>query len=311
MKKRKLRKLRKMKNIRKNQFRDFGNWGDSLSIIENMEEIEKYFKDCETKDIVNPMDIVFAISLKSRKVSHNWGNVERNLAKTLKTLLRNKDQNFRVIIAGHEKPEMEELQHKNVEWIDVNFPAPENRHDYENDKMRKRYVIGAYLREIGYSGYFMPLDGDDWVHYRFVEYLRSQPFHDAFILNKGLMVNLSQKTMWSRYRFHHGCGSSSIFYFANEDFPKTPKLDLSMNVPFDIVLKHHPKLIVYLKEDKKSFQMIDFPLVAWVLAHGENQSMNQGWKNNKISAKKYRANEELLDNWLYEYFKINGNEKVD
>ena len=307
--------MRKRK-IRENQFRDFGNWGDSLSIKENMDEIEKYFKDSESAAdksnlMEKPIDIVFAISLKSRKVSHDWVSVERNLSATLKTLLGNTDQNYRVIIAGHEKPEIEELQHKNVEWIAVDFPAPENRQDYENDKMRKRNVIGAYLREAGYSGYFMPLDGDDWVHYRLVEYLRSQPVHDAFIFNKGLMVNLSKKTMWSRYSFHHGCGSSSIFYFVNKDFPKTAIPDISINMPFNIVLKHHPKLSVYLKEDEKSFQMINFPLVVWVLAHGDNQSMEQGWKNNRISAKKYGANKELLDNWFYEYFKISGNEEVD
>ena len=304
-----------MRKKRKLRFRDFGNCGDSLSIEENMEGIENCFLNRVTIDKINliekPIDIVFAISLKSKKVSHDWENVEKNLSKTLKTLLSNTDQNFRVIIAGHEKPEIDELQHKNVEWISVDFPAPEDRQDYEIDKMRKRNVIGAYLLEEGYSGYFMPLDGDDWVHYRFVEYLRLQPFHDAFILNKGLMVNLTKKTMWSRYNFHHGCGSSSIFYFANEDFPNTPNLDPFINIPFNIALKHHPALTVYLNEDNKSFHMINFPFVAWILAHGDNQSMEQGWKNNRISAKKYGANEELLDNWLYQYFKINGNEKVD
>ncbi|WHX98464.1 hypothetical protein [Neobacillus sp. DY30] len=301
--------MKKRKTKKRRKFRDTGNWGDSLSIKENMEEIEKFFKYRENLDKICPMekpiDIVFAISLKSKKVSHNWAIVERNLSTTLKTLLSNTDQNFRVIIAGHEKPEIEELQHKNVEWIAVDFPAPENPNDYENDKMRKRYSIGRYLSDAGYSGYFMPLDGDDWVHYRLVEYLRSLPYHDAFILDKGLMVNHFRKTMWSRYRFHYGCGSSSIFYFANEDFPKTPNLDLSNNVPFHIVLKYHPKLTVYLEEDNKSFQMINLPFVTWVLAHGDNQSMDQGWKSKKISAKKYGANEEPLENWLFEYFKIN------
>lgn len=300
----------KKKIRRKRRFSDFGNWGDTLSIKENMEEIEKYFEKNDAVDNLNmmdkPIDIVFSISLKSKKASNNWGTVERNLSRTLKTLLNNTDQNFRVIIAGHEKPDIAELQHKNIQWIDVEFSPPIKRKDYENDKMKKRNAIGSYLREIGYSGYFIPLDGDDWIHFRFVEYLRSQPLHDAYILNKGLMVNLLQETMWCRYRFHHGCGSSSIFYFANNDFPKSTNLDLSIQSPFNIVLKSHPKITVYLKRENKPFQMINLPIVTWVLAHGDNQSMAQGWKNNGISAEKYGANEEPLDNWLYEYFKING-----
>ncbi|MDQ1004177.1 hypothetical protein QFZ28_004577 [Neobacillus niacini] len=36
----------------------------------------------------------------------------------------------------------------------------------------------------------MPLDADDWVHYRFVEYIRSHLIADAFVINTGCMAKM-------------------------------------------------------------------------------------------------------------------------
>ena len=209
------------------------------------------------------------------------------------------------MIAGHEKPDIEELKHKRVTWLTVDFPPPSNHRNFTNDKMRKRKVIGAYLRKIGYSGLFMPLDADDWVHCDFVEYVRSRPHSDAYILKKGLMVNLASKEVWLRKkRFFRGCGSGAAFYFSNREFPKTTDMEDVRKTPFRIVLKGHPKVIRHLKAINKSHTMIDFPFIAWVLGHGDNNSMIKGKKDNRVSASKYGAVGEKLDKRLYEYFKI-------
>ncbi len=61
----------------------------------------------------------------------------------------------------------------------------------------------------------MPVDADDWIHYRFVVYIRSLPISDSYIFNNGFMVNLINNELWVRDRFYGGCGTSQIFYFEN------------------------------------------------------------------------------------------------
>ncbi|QMV40781.1 hypothetical protein [Cohnella cholangitidis] len=255
---------------------------------------------------MQPIGIVFAISLKSKAVSRDWVTVQNNLAKTLRSILHSSDANFRIVIAGHEKPDIEELKHEYVTWLSVDFPPPKSFHEFSRDKMSKRKVIGAYLRKIGYTGYFMPLDADDWVHYRFVEFIRSQPYSDAFVLKKGLMVNLVKDEIWLRRgRFFASCGSSAVYFFSNSDYPLSAKKPLNKS-PFLIVLNNHTRVLQHLAQHKKKHQMIDFPFITWVLAHGDNNSMLKGRRDNSISAKNYGATSEKFGDWLYDYFKIRG-----
>lgn len=255
----------------------------------------------------NKAEVAFAISLKSKKVSQNWNNVQYNLAKTLRSILNNTDPHFRVIVAGHEKPNIKEIRHKRVTWLSVNFPPPSNPKGFSTDKIRKRKVIGAYLRKIGFSGYFMPFDSDDWAHHRLVQYVRSQPPGKDFVIDTGMMVNLVKNKVWLRKkRFYIGCGSSAVFYFANKDFPLTPKTN-SVKKPFHVVLQAHPKVIRNLRTLRRPCKIVNFPLVTWVLGHGDNNSMLKGKKNNTVSAENYGSKEEKLESAFFHYFKAGKN----
>ena len=156
---------------------DLSKTSDTTFLIERLERFDDYLEENKANDSTKPNDleIAFGISLKSKKVSRNWNIVQTNLSRTLRSILNNTDQNFRIIIAGHEKPNIEEMNHDRVTWLSVSFSRPRYISQYSIDKFRKRRVIGAYLRKIGFSGYFMPLDADDWIHYRFVEFIRTTP----------------------------------------------------------------------------------------------------------------------------------------
>ncbi|UVI28628.1 glycosyltransferase family A protein [Paenibacillus spongiae] len=278
-----------------------------VSAIKQQLQTEDMFNGAEhpPKNEKHPIEVAFAISLKSKLVSRDWEKVQDNLAKTLRSILRNTDQNFRIVIAGHEKPKIEEMKHKRVTWLSVDFPPPKNSNGFSGDKMRKRKAIGVYLRKIKFSGYFMPLDADDWVHYRFVEYIRSQPRSDAFVLRRGLMINLVNKEVWLRRdRFFIGCGSSAVIYMSNEDFPRSSRKEDVRNKFFHMVLKAHTRVIQHLEERNKQYVMIDFPFITWVLAHGDNNSMIKGKKDNGVSASNYGTTGEELKKWIYDYYKV-------
>lgn len=276
-------------------------------IKKKLDEVEKYFKelnsDIETQINTSPnnKEIAFGISLKSKKVSRNWNKVQKNLSNTLKSIFRNTDQHFRVIIAGHNKPNIKELKDKRVKWLPVKFPSPTSPKGFTQDKMRKRRIIGEYLYKVGFSGYFMAVDADDWIHHRFVEYIRSQPFSNAFILENGLMTNIGRKEIWETGEFYKKCGTNALFYFSKKDFPNRKKKKGSI---FSILtLKAHPKSPDRLKKLNKDYKMITLPFVIWVLSHGDNNSMLKGNKDPGISAKDYGIQGEKLEDWFYKYFR--------
>jgi hypothetical protein len=273
------------------------------TIKERMQQVEEYFKNKRLRK--HNVKIAFAISLKSKTVSQNWDIVQSNLAKTLRSILRNTDPNFCIVIAGHEKPNIKEMQHQRVKWLTVNFQPPSSTQEFSNDKIKKRKVIGMYLRKIGFSGYFMPIDADDWVHYRLVEYVRSQPARVALILQSGVMINILRKEVWLRtHRFYIGCGSSTIFYFSKNEFPLSFIKRGARKETFHVVLKAHGKVFRNLGKINKPYKLVKFPLITWVLGNGENISMLQGKKSNNVSAENYGSKGELLNRGIYAYFKI-------
>ncbi|WHY78270.1 hypothetical protein QNH20_03640 [Neobacillus sp. WH10] len=171
-------------------------------------------------------------------------------------------------------------------------------------KFRKRIVIGAYLRKTGFAGYFMPLDADDWIHYRFVEFIRTAPVSDAFILNKGCMASLINQQVWVKDLFFIGCGSSAVFYFSNKDFPRTSRMNDVVKTKFKWAIWSHHKVTLFLKN--KNFRMVDFPFVTWVLFHGDNNSIIKRKLSSKVSPQIFNVIPENLEDWFYKYFKINN-----
>lgn len=278
------------------------------SIKERLDQLEDRLESKmlkQTRREQQDVEVLFAISLKSRTVSKDWDKVQANLAKTLRSILSNTDRHFRIVIAGHEKPTIQELDHEKVIWLPVDFPPPLDTGHFSPDKIRKRREIGAFLRREGYSGYFMPLDADDWLHYRFVEYIRSHPITDAFILNEGMMINVTSEEIWLRKGFYRGCGSSAVFYFRNEDFPPTPSREDTQKSHFVLAVTDHKTVGNRMQEMGKTLRIVKFPLAAWVLGHGDNNSVLKGKKDNGVSAKDYHTSGEHLEEWFYHYFRVN------
>ncbi|MDM5331667.1 hypothetical protein [Neobacillus sp. CF12] len=284
--------------------RDLSSDNVKQTPLEHLDQVDDYFENLKIDGYnkSNDAEVAFAISLKSKRSSRNWTRVQNNLARTLRSIINNSDQNFRIVIAGHEKPNIKEMNHERVTWLPVRFSPPTSIRKYSSDKFRKRRVIGAFLRKSGFSGYFMPLDADDWIHHRFVEFIRSHPIIDAFVMNTGCMANIKNKQIWVRERFYIGCGSSSVFYFRNSDFPRTSMKRDVMKSKFKWVVLPHGKVTNYLKN--KNYKMVNYPLVTWVVVHGDNNTMMKRKIKSSISARSYHAISENLQDWFYDYFKI-------
>ncbi len=96
------------------------------TLLEHLDQVDDYFEKIKIAENnkSNEVEVAFAISLKSKRVSRNWTRVQNNLARTLRSIINNTDQNYRIVIAGHEKPNIEEMKHERVTWLPVRFPPP-------------------------------------------------------------------------------------------------------------------------------------------------------------------------------------------
>ena len=263
---------------------------------------------CEVNTLLNNRTqckeehIYFAIPLKSKQVSKNWKVVQENLKNTLQSILNNTKKNFTILVAGHEKPSIEELNHKKVIWLPVNFSTPKSQRGFNKDKNYKLNIIGQYLKEKKKSGYIMPFDADDIVHYRFVEYVNTLPISDAYFINKGIMLNEKHKEIWLLNNFYMRCGSGGLYYFSYNSFPASYG---DRNNFIYKLIGNHQKAIKLLQKHKKNITMINHAIVLRRFGHGDNNMLLKGTLKHNVSAidfGTYGVNVESVS-FLDNYFK--------
>lgn len=172
-------------------------------------------------------NFVFAIPIAGYSNDTQWEHLSELLLRTVRSALNQRDPNFRIFIAGHERPErLDEITDERVEFISVSFDKPTSPKARRQDKTRKRWAIAARYRTLG-GGYFMYLDADDYVHRDLVGYVLEDDSRSGYFIPEGYALDYKNATLapipgaW-RKPFNHVCGSSGIVYFRERDLPRNP-----------------------------------------------------------------------------------------
>lgn len=181
----------------------------------------------------------FGIPLMPRAAARDWRLVEALLELTLASVRAQTDREFRVLIAGHDRPRSIP-DDKRFTFLRRDWPleAPESRND---DGGRKKYAIReAVLENCG--GLLMYLDADDWVDVRLVEAARGAIGPDCVggIVRRGFAVdfrNLRAAPLPHPRIFAGGfdrlCGSSVVARI-RPDHPDPFRRD-----PWSMIASHH------------------------------------------------------------------------
>ncbi|QFT88424.1 hypothetical protein FIU87_07195 [Bacillus sp. THAF10] len=254
----------------------------------------------KTSPLKEPIIVCFGISFKSKKVCKNWEIVQKNLSNTLRSIFNNTKSNFLIVVAGHEKPKIAEIENEKVKWISSPFKPPISPKGFNLDKRKKRILIGAYLRTIHFNGYYMHLDADDLIHYKFIEYLNSLPLKKAFIIRESFMINTNIKEIWVTKRFYLHCGSSSVIYFNTNELPLSFKRDKSKFSKFAFT-SHR---LTHSKFKKNDYQFLDQPLVLRVFGYGDNNMTIKGLININVSSLQYRSKGVTYGDWIWNHFNV-------
>lgn len=257
--------------------------------------VDAYLADIETAVSSLPpappdgdLQVAFLISMRSVAATRDWAAACERLASTLRTVLAQSDPNFRILIAGHEKPQIEELHSHKVTWITVDTPRPTDASQYTGDKNIKRRHLGVYLGKAGFAGLAMALDADDWLHYRFVEYLRRKRVSVPHFLDGGFVANWHLQQVWTRSgalnrSFYLGCGSSAVYPLDVTDFPADTSKAATKVVRFSRCTGNHNKMADLLRADGIEIELVQLPFVTWVLGHGNNNTLVKGKKPFEIT----------------------------
>lgn len=158
----------------------------------------------------------FGIPLMPRACADNWPLVEALLDLTLTSVCAQADSDFRIIVAGHDRPRTV-IDDPRFTFLDADWPVQEPGPD-NVDSWLKKYAMNQLVLERG-GGLLMFLDADDWVDVGLVEAARALigPDQIGAVIQAGIVTDFRSlraaplpHPLVFDGAFHRICGSSAI-----------------------------------------------------------------------------------------------------
>ncbi len=130
----------------------------------------------------------FGIPLIARTAASDWRRVEALLAQTLRSISGQGDRDFRVMVAGHDRPDIDAAVA--YEFLRADWPVEPVRAD-NLDRGRKVQAINEAVLAAG-GGLLMFVDADDWVDTSLVATARASILPDEIggVIERGWAVDL-------------------------------------------------------------------------------------------------------------------------
>jgi hypothetical protein len=216
----------------------------------------------------------FGIPLIARSSAQNWSSVETLLGLTLASVRAQTDQDFRVVIAGHDKPEIASDDTR-IKFLEADWPAePVSANNL--DSGRKKFLMQRFVLEAG-GGLLMFLDADDWVDCRVIDTARKiiGPEDIGSFIDTGYATDLRNLRAAPLPHprifdgaFHRLCGSSTVARLQ----PSAP--DPLRCDPYAILHEHY-RWTEAAREHRAS--VVRLPVVGnYVVNTNENHSESHG-----------------------------------
>jgi hypothetical protein len=181
----------------------------------------------------------FGIALIARQSARNWPLIETLLDLTIHSVCAQTDQEFRVVIAGHDRPRTMPADSR-FSFLQADWP-PDGPGLHNEDSGRKKHAIGRHVLERE-GGLLMLLDADDWVDVELVEAARAMIGRHQIgaLIETGFVADfrtlrtaaIPHPRIFDR-EYHRICGSSTIARLR----PDTA--DPLRQNPCDVLISHH------------------------------------------------------------------------
>ncbi len=198
------------------------------------------------------------------------------LRRTLCSLRNQTVENYRVVVAIHDMPEIADLEEfPNVVFETVEFPpgAPLTKQGLPACTQRDRNwkVIRSLVRGRSFEPqYAMQLDADDWLHKDLFETVLADRHPAGYVLDRGYEICWRRQRAYSHGDLSKRCGSTFILRVGTAVYiPES--LDMSEQIKCLWLKYNHKVAESYLQENSRlSLARIDREMAAWVVNHGGN-----------------------------------------
>jgi hypothetical protein len=217
---------------------------------------------------------VFAISFIPRAVCDNWEIAQLNLRRTISSIRGMSSTEYRIAIACHDLPDLRDVQGSDIELLAAPFPIETDLMRRGADKIRKRRLIGSWLRDrVDEDGaYVMFLDADDLVHRQLVSHVLGRDNRRSYIAERGYIFDSTTGLLEHRSRrFYTTCGSCFICWFGKGDLPRSFEDADCLYSQFDL----HREFKEVAARLGRSSEPLPFPAVVYFANHSESLRVRQ------------------------------------
>jgi len=158
--------------------------------------------------------VVFLIPFASQKVRSNWPTACKYLQQTLRSIRNSASENYRVVVAGTEEPELEMGFDSGIHFLSLKHPFPshpEYRAALRLDKLAKLDAAWRYAKSNWQPKYVMKLDADDFISSRLVGWLDGAGTEAGYLIQHGWFWRSGARSLIQRTEFlARACGSCLI-----------------------------------------------------------------------------------------------------
>ena len=216
--------------------------------------------------------IFFGIPLRSRDTANDWDKVSLFFNRTLWSVYRQTDPDFKVIVACHDIPKLYHDFDERVEFIQVDAPIPHTKDEMMLDKGHKVHTIGMRIREYG-GGFTMMVDADDIQSNRIAAYVNSHQDANGFLSHNGYYYHVGQNYIKKGHKFPNG--SSTIVKYSVDDLPESyyETMQPSQNSNPHIIRKRHGDIPRICSEMGRPLEPLPFIASIYVRETGDNHSL--------------------------------------
>jgi hypothetical protein len=183
------------------------------------------------------------------------------------SLYNSSDQDFRIVITGHEKPNVAELRDPRVTFRASSFEKPSGPKEFARDKARKQRSNLEWIKDQG-GGDVVMADADDLFHRDLFRVIREADHSNGHIIKRGYVFDMTNGKLapipgaWSK-AFDAICGSSAILRLTPSEIrekTRIQKLGPHNRIEENSILMGRP------------LHVIDWPAAIYVLGARETVS---------------------------------------
>jgi hypothetical protein len=224
--------------------------------------------------------LVFLIAVMHPDFAENYDRVEGLLQRTLRSIDRQTDRDFRAIVVGNRVPAF--ALPDSAEFVRVDFPPPAKSIGWTAETGRDKgtkIAVGLLAARRHTPTHVMVVDGDDFVSAGLAAFVNRQPDANGWFVVDGYVYSDKHRVARRFRPFHLACGTSLIINPRLYDIPDLPATATQAELEegfgsFAVheLLGNHQAALQHFSSLGRPLSALPFPGAVYTMGTGENWS---------------------------------------